>query len=141
MLLASGKAVPISSLKSGEKVLATNTRTGRTTAEAISVVMVHHDTNLYDLTIRANGRTAVIDTTSNHPFWDATTRRWVKAAALPGSSLRPDAYSLSQRIVRELKPDNPDAIASGWRQVNGYKEYMEELTGEPWTAIVDVYKR
>ncbi|WP_322778623.1 RHS repeat-associated core domain-containing protein [Frankia sp. Cas4] len=60
--------------------------------------------------------------------------------AMPGSRLRPDAVSYSQRIVRELKPDNPGAITDGWRQVNGYKAYLEELTGEPWTAYVDVYK-
>jgi RHS repeat-associated protein len=89
VLLASGKAIPISSLKPGEKVLATNTRTGKTWAETISVVMVHHDTNLYDLKIKAGSRTAVIETTSNHPFWDPATHRWVKAAALKyGTHLR-----------------------------------------------------
>jgi RHS repeat-associated protein len=89
VLLANGKAVPISSLKPGEKVLATNTRTGQTRAETITAVLVHHDADLYDLTIKANGRTAVIDTTTSHPFWDATTRRWVKAAALRyGTHLR-----------------------------------------------------
>jgi hypothetical protein len=56
VLLANGKAVPISSLKPGEKVLATNTKTGKTRAETITAVLVHHDTNLYDLTIKANGR-------------------------------------------------------------------------------------
>jgi hypothetical protein len=56
-------------------------------------VLVHHDTNLYDLTVRARGRTAVIHTTSNHPFWDAsTTGRWVKAGALRyGTRLRTPA--------------------------------------------------
>jgi hypothetical protein len=42
--------------------------------------------------------------------------------------------------VRELKPDNPKRIAEGHRQVARYKEYLEELTGEKWTAVVDVYK-
>lgn len=60
--------------------------------------------------------------------------------ALPGSRLRPDAVSYSQGIVRELKPDNPDAIARGWRQVNEYKAYLEAQTDQPWTAYVDVYK-
>lgn len=59
--------------------------------------------------------------------------------ALPGSRLRPDAVSYSERIIRELKPDNPGAISSGWRQVNGYKSYLEGLTGKSWTAYVDVY--
>jgi large repetitive protein len=244
VLTASGALVAISKLKIGEKVLATNTKTGKTTAGTISTVLVHHDTNRYDLTVKTAHGTAVIDTTSNHLFWDATARRWVKAAALkygthlrtpssgtatalggyapkdrsgwmwdltipgnhdfyiqaattailvhndtpceaasrdalgrftsgaggdsaeaaagrsahlnyentlgggdyvfnramPGSSLRPDAVSFSQNIVRELKPDNLKAIAGGWTQVNGYKAYLEELTGEAWTAFVDVYK-
>jgi hypothetical protein len=70
-------------------VVATNTQTGKTQAQTIAAVLVHHDTNRYDLTIGARGRTAVIGTTSNHPFWDATTGRWVKAAALKyGTRLR-----------------------------------------------------
>ena len=70
-------------------MFATDTKTGKTAARAIAAVMVHHDTNRYDLTIRADGRTAVIGTTSNHPFWDATTGRWVKAGALKyGTHLR-----------------------------------------------------
>jgi hypothetical protein len=105
VLLGSGKAVPISSLVPGEKVLATSIRTGKAQAETIAAVLVHHDTNLYDLTVRANGRMAVIGTTSNHPFWDATTRRWVKAAALrygthlrtPGKSTVAVTYGLSSR--------------------------------------------
>lgn len=59
--------------------------------------------------------------------------------ALPGSRLRPDAVSYSQNIVRELKPNTPGAIARGWRQVNEYKAYLEEVTDQPWTAYVDVY--
>jgi hypothetical protein len=49
VLLASGKAVPISQLKVGEMVLATNTKTGKTQPEAVTAVLVHHDTDLYDL--------------------------------------------------------------------------------------------
>ena len=89
VLLANGKAVPISTLKPGEKVVSTSTKTGTTRAGTIAAVLVHHDTNRYDLTVRARGRTAVIHTTSNHPFWDATTGRWVKTGALRyGTRLR-----------------------------------------------------
>jgi RHS repeat-associated protein len=59
---------------------------------------------------------------------------------LPGSLLRPDAWSRELRVVRELKPANPSAVARGWRQVNAYKAYLEEITGEPWTACVDEYE-
>jgi hypothetical protein len=89
VLLADGKAVPISTLKPGEKVLATNTKTGKNQAETITAVMVRDDHDLYDLKVRAGGRTAVIDTTRNHLFWDPGTRRWIKAAALKyGTHLR-----------------------------------------------------
>jgi len=89
VLLADGHKQPISTLKRGEKVLATDTRTGKNHAEAVTAVLVHHDRDLYDLTVRAAGRTTVIDTTSSHLFWDAGSRRWVKAAALKyGTRLR-----------------------------------------------------
>lgn len=58
---------------------------------------------------------------------------------LPGSLKRPDAVDYTQRIVRELKPARPGSIAAGWRQVNGYKAYLEQYTGKQWTAHVDTY--
>jgi hypothetical protein len=89
VLLASGAAVPIASLTAGDKVLATNTNTGKTQAEPVEAVMVHRDGDRYDLTTKSRRRTAVIDTTSNHLFWDQTTGRWTRAAALrPGDHLR-----------------------------------------------------
>jgi hypothetical protein len=89
VLLADGKKQAISTLKTGQKVLATDTRTGKNKAETITAVLVHDDHDLYDLKVRTGGRTAVIDTTSNHLFWDSDSRRWIKAAALKyGTHLR-----------------------------------------------------
>jgi Pretoxin HINT domain len=82
VLLASGAAVPIASLKPGDKVLATNTRTGRTQTEPVTAVLIHHDTNRYNLKIKTRGGTAVIHTTRNHRFWVPSLDKWVKAAAL-----------------------------------------------------------
>ena len=110
VLLANGKAVPISSLKPGEKVVATNTKTGKTQVGTIAAVLVHHGTNRYDLTVRARGRTAVIHTTSNHPFWDATTGRWVKAGALRyGTHLRTPAGGTATVLGGHAPRDR-----SGW---------------------------
>jgi RHS repeat-associated protein len=53
VLLASGKARAISALKPGQEVLATSTRTGKNHAETVAAVLVHHDTDLYDLRVRA----------------------------------------------------------------------------------------
>ncbi|HEY6312254.1 MAG TPA: RHS repeat-associated core domain-containing protein [Streptosporangiaceae bacterium] len=92
VLTASGALVPISKLKTGQKVLATNTSTGKDQAGTIAAVLVHHDTDLYDLRVRTGGQTAVIDTTRSHLFWDQDTRRWVKAGALKyGTHLRTPA--------------------------------------------------
>jgi hypothetical protein len=86
---ASGALVAISTLKAGQQVLATDTKTGQDRAEPVAAVLVHHDTDLYDVKVRAGHRTAVIHTTSGHPFWDQSSGRWVKAAALTyGTHLR-----------------------------------------------------
>ena len=82
VLLASGAAVPIADLKPGGKVLATNTKTGKTSAETIAAVLVHHDTDLYDLTVKSHGQTQVIHTTANHIFWDPDLKQWRAAAKL-----------------------------------------------------------
>jgi hypothetical protein len=115
VLLASGTAVPISQLRVGEKVLATNTKTGKTQAETVTAVMVRHDTDLYDLKIRAHGQTAVIDTTSNHLFWTQGTGghagRWVKAGALKyGTHLRTPGGSSTAVVTGGWVPQQRD----GW---------------------------
>jgi hypothetical protein len=89
VLLATGAAIAISQLQPGEKVLATNVKTGKTSPEPVTAVMVHHDTDRYDLTIKTSHGSAVIDTTRKHLFWDVTDDRWVKAGKLkPGDRLR-----------------------------------------------------
>jgi hypothetical protein len=89
VLLASGLAVPIASLKPGDKILATNTKTGKTQAETAAAVLLNHDTDLYDLKVKTARGSAAIDTTRNHPFFDLTRHRWVKAGALKhGDHLR-----------------------------------------------------
>jgi hypothetical protein len=55
MLLASGKAAPIASVKKGDKVLAVNTKTGKTKAKTVQAVMARYNTDLYDL-LAANVR-------------------------------------------------------------------------------------
>jgi Xanthomonas XOO_2897-like deaminase/Pretoxin HINT domain len=96
VLLASGVAIPISAIKVGDKVLATNIRTGKTRAETVSDVWIRHDTDLYNLRVKEGNRTAVIHTTSSHPFWVPATSRhpgsWITASALRyGTRLRPSA--------------------------------------------------
>lgn len=110
VLLASGAAIPISQLKVGDKVLATNTKTSKTAPETVTAVMVKRDTDRYDLTIRAGQRTAVVGTARNHLFWDLTRHQWVKAGALRyGDHLRA-ANGASVTVVGGRTP----ADAVGW---------------------------
>jgi Pretoxin HINT domain len=96
VLLASGAEIPISQLKPGDKALATNTKTGKTQAEPVTAVLVRHDTDLYDLTVKSGGRTEVIRTTASHLFWDPSLDHgWIPAKHLkPGEKLKtPDGQT------------------------------------------------
>jgi Pretoxin HINT domain len=113
VLLASRKAIPISQLKVGDKVVATDTKTGRTQPEAIYAVLTHHDTDLYDLKISDHGKTAVIRTTSNHPFWVPGTHghagKWVTAGNLKsGTRLRTPSGSDTATVVSGRTPRQHD---------------------------------
>jgi large repetitive protein len=117
VLLASGKTAAISTLHKGQKVLAGNTKTGKTEARTIQAVLVHHDTDLYDLTVKSSGHAEVIHTTSSHLFWVPGSHggRWVKAAALRhGTHLR--------------TPGGQEAFADGGRVPAQHDGWMWDLT-------------
>jgi hypothetical protein len=99
VLLASGAAVPIASLAPGAKVLATNVKTGKTSAETVRAVMVKQDTDRYNLTIEVEHRPAIIDTTRNHLFYDLTRRQWMKASQLGHGDRLRGAHGESSVVV------------------------------------------
>jgi RHS repeat-associated protein len=85
VVLASGAAVALASVKVGDKVLATDPSTGVTSAKTVDHVWIDHDDDLMDVTVTANGKSSVIHATQHHPFWDATRNAWVEADQLtPG---------------------------------------------------------
>jgi hypothetical protein len=91
-------------------VLATDTRTEKNRTETITAVLVHDDHDLYDLKVRAGGRTAVIGTTRNHLFWDPDSQRWIKAAALKyGTHLRTPAGGTATALGGRAPADT-----TGW---------------------------
>ena len=111
VLLPGGKTKPISALKPGDKVLATSTRTGKTQPEAVTAVLIHPDTDLYNLTIKTSHGTSVIHTTSSHLFWDPSLDYgWIPAKQLkPGMHLKtPDGQSAV--VVGGSVP----AVHDGW---------------------------
>jgi hypothetical protein len=100
VLLASGTAIAIRLLRPGDKVLATN----------VKAVIVEHDTDLYDLTVKVRGRTALIQTTARHRFWDQTTRRWTFADALSAGDLLRTGGHAEVSVIGGYVP----ADATGW---------------------------
>ncbi|MFI6850359.1 Hint domain-containing protein [Kitasatospora sp. NPDC050467] len=78
VLMADGSTKPISDVAIGDEVLAADqndvTNQG---PEQVAATWVHNDSNLVDISIRAeSGEQVTIHTTMNHPFWDDTTQEW-----------------------------------------------------------------
>jgi RHS repeat-associated protein len=76
---------------------------------------------------------------SAHKLWDAG-EGFAKEVTLK-SGKRADAVNVGKRIVKELKPDNANAIRRGMAQVEAYAKELSETTGEIWKGIVETYKR
>jgi hypothetical protein len=110
VMLADGKTKAISSLRPGDKVEAADTKTGKNQAETITAVLVHRDTDLYDLTIKTRNGKQVIRTTAGHLFWAPSLNKWVKAANLHKGEHLKTADGASATVDGGITPKNHD----GW---------------------------
>lgn len=77
VLMADGTKKPISQIKVGDRVIATDPETGERVAKRVEHVWVHEDT-LVDLVVDGE----VVSTTEDHPFWSVTDQRFVRADGL-----------------------------------------------------------
>ena len=83
VLMANGTKKAIGKVKVGDRVIATNPRTGARHTRRVTHLWVHRDT-LVDL--RIDGET--LTTTEDHPFWNATDHAWQDAQHLdPGDQV------------------------------------------------------
>ncbi|RKN48480.1 polymorphic toxin-type HINT domain-containing protein [Micromonospora endolithica] len=88
VLLANGVTAPISDIRVGDEVLATDPLTGMTSAERVTELHRNLDTEFADVTISGSRGDQVVRSTQHHPFWNATTRDWTDAGDLrPGDAL------------------------------------------------------
>ena len=89
--LANGRSKPIEKVKPGDKVLATDPKTGRTRAMPVvaTIVGVGHKDLVRITTDPPRGkRPSVIVATAGHPFWTPDNRTWTNAGDLaPGDNL------------------------------------------------------
>jgi RHS repeat-associated protein len=131
VLLASGAQVAIAEVKVGDRVTATDPRTGRTEARAVVALHRNRDVELTDVLVRnARGGSEVLHTTQYHPFWEAGTKSWVHAKDLAvgrASLTAPDGARSSLVSVRNFRgaQDMHDLT------VEGFHTYYVVAAGQP----------
>ncbi|MDF5755100.1 RHS repeat-associated core domain-containing protein [Spongiactinospora sp. TRM90649] len=93
VLMADGKRKPIEQVKMGDKVIATDPKTGRTEAKPVTdTITGNGDKKLITVTVATRHGEKDIVATDGHPFWVPERRAWVNAGALhPGMWLRTSA--------------------------------------------------
>ena len=62
----------------------------------------------------------------------------IKEYVLP-SGKRVDFIDFENKIVYELKPNNPNQIRKGTKQLAGYLEEIETVYGKDWSSVLDTY--
>ncbi len=62
----------------------------------------------------------------------------IKEYVLP-SGKRVDFIDFENKIVYELKPNNPNQIRKGTKQLAGYLEEIETVFGKGWSSVLDTY--
>ncbi|MEV4847949.1 polymorphic toxin-type HINT domain-containing protein [Micromonospora matsumotoense] len=75
--MADGSSKPISDVRVGDKVLATDPETGETSARPVTHTWIHED-GLRELKVGG----ATVATTEDHPFWVASEKRWLGAGKI-----------------------------------------------------------
>lgn len=92
VLLADGKTKPIKDIKVGDKVLATDPKTGETGPRKVTrLIRTEDDKHFNTLSIATEDGIEKLTATHEHPFWSPSEKRWVTAGDLePGMTLRTD---------------------------------------------------
>ncbi|MFE1437342.1 polymorphic toxin-type HINT domain-containing protein [Streptomyces sp. NPDC058739] len=93
VLMADGTTKDIEDVKLGDKVLATDPKTGETGArEVTATIVTASDKHFTELTIATDDGEEHLTATYEHPFWSVSERAWVAAGDIePGTTLRADA--------------------------------------------------
>ncbi|MGW5580966.1 polymorphic toxin-type HINT domain-containing protein, partial [Micromonospora chokoriensis] len=102
VLLADGSKRPIEKLKPGDKVIATNPETGKTSPQEVVATHINLDLELTNLTLITADGSVLIETTAQHPFWSRDRATWVNASELRSGERMLTADGLSV-MVAEVK--------------------------------------
>jgi hypothetical protein len=124
VLMADGSKEPISKVKVGEKVQATDPWTGGTAARAVTALIVH--SGKHTLVDVGFGDGSTVTATDHHPFWDATTGVFTDAIHLhPGDKVREPSGRLL--FVRTIHTHVEDVTAYNLT-VEGFHTYYAGTT-------------
>ncbi|WP_141960819.1 RHS repeat-associated core domain-containing protein [Actinoallomurus bryophytorum] len=111
--LANGKHKPIEKIKPGDKVLATDPKTGKTRPEPVLAAFGGTNyTGLIKITIDTDGKrghhTGIIIATEHHKFWDPARHAWTRADQLaPRTALRTPSGGPVQVVAATRYPSHP----------------------------------
>jgi hypothetical protein len=80
----------IKDINVGDQVMAADPKSGGSKIETVTQLHRNTDHDLTKLTVKdQNNKKSVLNTTQNHPFWDATAHKWTDAKNLkPGHHLK-----------------------------------------------------
>ncbi|MGW2787717.1 polymorphic toxin-type HINT domain-containing protein [Streptomyces populi] len=92
VLMADGKTKEIEDIKLGDKVLATDPETGKTSPRQVTRrIVTDDDKHFNELSIATENGIEKLTATHEHPFWSPSQHDWVQAGNLkPGMTLRTD---------------------------------------------------
>ncbi|WP_308311355.1 polymorphic toxin-type HINT domain-containing protein [Streptomyces sp. D2-8] len=97
VLMADGSTNPIEKVKVGDKVVATDPKTGRTSVQTATATITGKGTkqlvkvtlSIHDGSSKSSIKTTTITATAGHPFWVPSLREWIDAGELkPGQWLQ-----------------------------------------------------
>jgi hypothetical protein len=124
VLMADGSTKSIEQVKTGDKVVATDEKTGETRMETVTAKIkgqgVKHLVKVtIDIDGKAGSKTAEVTATDKHPFWVPEVGKWLDAADFqPGQWLRASAGTHVQI-----------AAIDRWMNRSGVCQTSERFTG------------
>jgi Pretoxin HINT domain len=84
VLMADGSKKLIGEIEVGDKVVATDPVTGKTSVRTVTRLFTHVDDDLLDVLVLTDDGVETIHTTDHHRFWNGTRKAWVEARELRG---------------------------------------------------------
>ena len=103
VLLADGTRKDIEDVQIGDKVTATDPKTGKTTTrKVVATIITKNDKDFTDITVKTGHGDASIIATDHHPFWSTNQHKWIDAVDLhPGDRLRtPNGHTAEVAATR-----------------------------------------